>query len=56
MKAIDGFMRGTQICYCVLLCIHPHHIHQLGDLESKANSNSVVGTLDWPDPALVALE
>lgn len=38
------------------LCVHPHHINQLGDFEPKAYFNSVVGTLDWSDPALVALE
>lgn len=34
----------------------PHHINQLGDLESKADFNGVVGVLDRPDPALVPLE
>lgn len=33
-----------------------HHINQLGDLESKAHFNGVIGVLDGPDPALVSLE
>lgn len=36
--------------------IHTHHINQLRDLESEAYFNSVIGTLNRPDPALVALE
>lgn len=40
----------------VCLCIYPYHINQLGDLESKAYFNSVISTLNWPHPALVALE
>lgn len=33
-----------------------HHVHQLGDLESKAYFDGVVSVLDGPDPALVSLE
>lgn len=40
----------------MFLCVHPHHVDQLRDLESKSHFNSVVSALDWPDPALVALE
>lgn len=37
-------------------CVCTHHIHQLGDLKSEAYFDGVIGPLDWPDPALVALE
>lgn len=40
----------------VIYSVCSHHINQLGDLESKANFNGVVGVLDRPDPALVPLE
>lgn len=44
------------VCLYVCVCVSSHHIDQLRDLESKAYFNSVIGTLDWPNPALIALE
>lgn len=34
----------------------PHHINQLGDLQSKAYSDGVVGMLDRSHPLLVTPE
>ena len=47
------------VCVCVSVCVYvcdPYHIDQLGDLEAEAHPDGVIGVLDGPDPALVALE
>lgn len=36
--------------------LRSYHVNQLGDLQSEAYFDGVVGVLDGPDPALVSLE